>query len=70
MASMLFVLNVIGMGVGPFLTGWLSDLFVARGAIEGLAPSLSLMQLSAVGGGACLISAAAKLGAARSATPK
>lgn len=62
MASMLFVLNVIGMGVGPFLTGWLSDLFVARGAAEGLASSISLMQLSAVGGGACLVYAAARLG--------
>ncbi|MGH1559098.1 hypothetical protein ACRAWD_18325 [Caulobacter segnis] len=65
MAAMLFVLNVIGMGVGPFLTGWLSDLFVAHGAAEGLASSISLMQLSAVGGGVCLIYAAAKLGVAR-----
>jgi predicted MFS family arabinose efflux permease len=61
MASMLFVLNVIGMGAGPFLTGWLSDLFVARGAVEGLAPSISLMQLSGLCGVGCLVMASLRL---------
>lgn len=61
MASMLFVLNVVGMGAGPFLTGWLSDLFVARGAVEGLAPSISLMQVSGLCGAAFLILASLRL---------
>jgi predicted MFS family arabinose efflux permease len=61
MASLLFVLNVVGMGAGPFLTGWLSDLFVARGAVEGLAPSISLMQLSGLCGVACLVLASLRL---------
>jgi hypothetical protein len=32
MASLLFVLDMVDMGAGPFLTGGLSDLIVARGA--------------------------------------
>lgn len=61
MATMLFVLNVIGMGAGPFLTGLISDLFTRSGAVEGLAPAISLMQLSGVFGVACLLLAAARL---------
>jgi predicted MFS family arabinose efflux permease len=61
MASMLFVLNVVGMGAGPFLTGWLSDLFVAGGAVEGLAPSISVMQLSGLCGAVCLVLASLRL---------
>lgn len=61
MASMLFVLNVVGMGAGPFLTGWLSDLFVAGGAAEGLAPSITVMQLSGLCGMGCLILASLRL---------
>lgn len=61
MASIIFLLNVIGMGAGPFLTGWLSDRFTAGGAVEGLAPAISLMQFAGVLGGACLIAAATRL---------
>jgi predicted MFS family arabinose efflux permease len=61
MAVMLFVLNVIGMGAGPFLTGWISDLLTARGAAEGLAPAISLMQVSGVLGVASLLLAAVRL---------
>jgi hypothetical protein len=61
MAAMLFVLNVIGMGAGPFLTGWLSDLITAGGAAEGLGPAISLMQISGLLGVACLLLAASRL---------
>ena len=61
MATMLFVLNVIGMGAGPFLAGWISDLLTARGAADGLATAISLMQISGVFGVGCLLLAAARL---------
>lgn len=48
MATVLFLLNVIGMGAGPFLTGWLSDVLAAYGLDEGLAPAISIMQASGV----------------------
>lgn len=61
MAAMLFVLNVIGMGAGPFLTGWFSDLFAGAGAADGLAPAISIMQISGVLGVACLLLGATRL---------
>jgi predicted MFS family arabinose efflux permease len=48
MATVLFLLNLIGMGAGPFVAGWMSDQFTANGYRDGLAPAISLMQLSGV----------------------
>lgn len=44
MATILFFLNVIGMGLGPFLTGYASDLIGGAGPVGGLAQAIVLMQ--------------------------
>ncbi|ESQ90493.1 spinster family MFS transporter [Asticcacaulis benevestitus] len=50
MATVLFLLNVIGMGAGPFVTGWMSDVLTGHGFVEGLAPAISFMQITGLVG--------------------
>ncbi len=57
MASVLFVLNVVGQGMGPFLTGYISDL-IGTGPAGGLGLSIALMQIFGVLGAAILLLAA------------
>ncbi|WP_336980876.1 MFS transporter [Altererythrobacter fulvus] len=58
MATILFVLNIIGQGMGPTLTGLASDLIGGSGAAGGLAPAIMAMQVFAVIGALALIDAA------------
>lgn len=58
MAAVLFVLNVVGMGLGPFLAGWASDLIGGAGPAGGLAPAIVLMQGFGLLGAAALALAA------------
>lgn len=58
MATILFFLNVIGTGLGPFLTGYASDLIGGPGPVGGLAQAIVLMQLVALLGAAGLLVAA------------
>lgn len=55
MAGILFVLNVIGQGAGPSLTGWFSDLIGGSGPSGGLAPAIMVMQGGAIIGVALLL---------------
>lgn len=61
MATVLFLLNVIGMGVGPSLAGWISDYLSGRGFSDGLAPAIALMQVSGVIGLVFLVCASRSL---------
>jgi len=61
MATVLFVLNVIGMGFGPFLTGWASDLIGGSGAAGGLGAAIMLMQAGGLIGVLALLNAARHL---------
>lgn len=58
MATILFVLNVLGQGMGPTLTGVASDLIGGSSAAGGLAPAIMLMQIFAVIGALALLDAA------------
>lgn len=44
MATILFVLNVVGTGIGTFLTGWLSDIITGSAHAGSLATSIMAMQ--------------------------
>jgi hypothetical protein len=58
MATILFFLNVIGMGLGSFLTGYVSDLIGGTGPVGGLAQAIMLMQAGGLIGAAALLAAA------------
>ncbi|WP_067733491.1 spinster family MFS transporter [Novosphingobium naphthalenivorans] len=55
MATILFVLNVVGQGLGPFLTGLASDLIGGSGGAGGLGPAIMLMQAVGLLGAAALV---------------
>jgi len=57
MAAILFVLNVIGQGLGPFLTGFLSDVIGGTGPAGGLGAAIMLMQIIGLLGAASLLMA-------------
>ncbi len=57
MAMMLFVLNVLGMGLGTFITGWTSDLIGGSGPAGGLGPAIMAMQAVGLLGMLALIDA-------------
>jgi predicted MFS family arabinose efflux permease len=50
MATILFVLNVIGTGLGPSVTGWLSDVIGGAGPAGGLGPAIAAVQVAALFG--------------------
>ncbi|GAM06240.1 hypothetical protein [Novosphingobium sp. MBES04] len=54
MATVLFVLNVVGQGMGPFLTGFISDR-IGTGPAGGLGLSIALMQVFGVLGAGILL---------------
>ncbi|MBW4331813.1 MFS transporter [Stakelama sp. CBK3Z-3] len=58
MATILFVLNVVGQGLGPFLAGFASDL-IGGGPAGGLGPAIMMMQIFSVLGAAALLMASA-----------
>lgn len=55
MATILFVLNVIGQGMGSFLTGFASDLIGGTGGAGGLGPAIMLMQTVGLLGAVALL---------------
>jgi predicted MFS family arabinose efflux permease len=55
MAAILFVLNVVGQGMGSFLTGWISDLVGSVAPGGGLSLAIMAMQLVGVAGLASLM---------------
>lgn len=59
MAMILFVLNVLGMGLGTFVTGWVSDLIGGSGPAGGLGTSIMAMQVVGLLGIVALVIAAA-----------
>ncbi|ODU22874.1 MAG: hypothetical protein ABS87_00285 [Sphingomonas sp. SCN 67-18] len=50
MATILFILNVVGTGLGPSVTGWLSDLIGGHGPAGGLGPAIMAVQGAALFG--------------------
>ena len=54
MATILFVLNVVGQGLGPFLAGWISDL-IGAGPAGGLGQAIMVMQVFNLLGVAALL---------------
>ncbi|MCC2978315.1 MFS transporter [Sphingomonas sp. PL-96] len=58
MATVLFMLNVLGTGLGTFLTGWASDLIGGAGPAGGLSVAIIAMQVLGLLGMAALAYAA------------
>jgi len=58
MAMMLFVLNVLGTGLGTFITGWLSDLIGGTGPAGGLGAAIMTTQVAGLAGLMALLVAA------------
>lgn len=58
MAMVLFVLNVIGVGLSTFVTGWASDLIGGRGPAGGLGTAIMAMQAVGLLGVSALVYAA------------
>jgi hypothetical protein len=61
MATVLFLLNTVGMGLGPSLTGVLSDHLPGAGEGAALGHAISLMQVTGVLGIVVLMMAARRI---------
>lgn len=61
MAAVLFALNVVGMGMGPSMTGFLSDRLSASSPAAALGQAICVMQVAGVFGIAVLLMAARRI---------
>ena len=48
---LLFVINIVGLGVGPAVTGWLSDLLEPRFGSDSLGYALLIVSMALAGAG-------------------